>query len=295
MRGDRRRACLVDVAVTLVLRYADVGVATYASLRVVGEPARTVTWVVQEPDLVAALDQLSAALPDPVAAEARRDAVERAVASGPFATPATELAIARTLGRSLLSPQAWQLLVDYVASPRAALFVSPSARMARVPWGLLAMPNDDGFRLMEFTDVLMAAPSNIANSTRTAAEWDERRDGSPLLRVGATYDVPGYFAQALIYDPGTGDLVGREFTDDVSYSCFGDISRDCASTSPYDYLIDCAGLDAGAFGDAASVACERVAGAVGGTIGAPGVAMYASSRLSPSTWRQSKPAPKKCF
>jgi len=99
-------------------------------------------------------------------------------------------------------------------------------------------------------------------------------DGSPLLRVGATYDVPGYFAQALIYDPGTGDLVGREFTDDVSYSCFGDISRDCASTSPYDYLIDCAGLDAGAFGDAASVACERVAGAVaadGGVIADAGL------------------------
>ena len=32
---------MVDVAVTLVLRFADVGIATYASLRVVGEPART--------------------------------------------------------------------------------------------------------------------------------------------------------------------------------------------------------------------------------------------------------------
>ena len=43
--------CLVDVAVTLVLRFADVGIATYASLRVVGQPARTVTWAVQESDL----------------------------------------------------------------------------------------------------------------------------------------------------------------------------------------------------------------------------------------------------
>ena len=36
---------------TLVLRFADVGVATYASLRVVGQPSRTVTWVENVPPL----------------------------------------------------------------------------------------------------------------------------------------------------------------------------------------------------------------------------------------------------
>jgi hypothetical protein len=177
------------VAITLVLRFADVGIATYASLRVVGEPARTVTWVVQESDLVAALDQLSSALPDPVASETRRDAVERAIATGPFAVPAAELAVARTLGAQLMAPQAWQLLVDCVASPRAALFVSPSARLARVPWGLLAMPDGDGHRLMELADVLMAAPSNIIHSSRTPAGWDDRRDGPPLLILDPR--VPG--------------------------------------------------------------------------------------------------------
>jgi hypothetical protein len=177
------------VAVTLVLRFADVGVATYASLRVVGQPARTVTWAVQETDLLAALDQLSTALPDPRASETRRDAVERAIATGPFAAPETELAIARTLGTQLLSPEAWQLLNDCVASPRATLFVSPSARLARVPWGLLAMPSDAGYRLIELADVLMAAPSNIVHSVRTPARWDDRRDGPPLLILDPR--VPG--------------------------------------------------------------------------------------------------------
>ena len=130
----------------------------------VGQPDKTVTWVIEESDLVAALDQLSTALPDPRAAETRRDAVERAITAGPFAAPATELAMARTLGAQLLAPAAWQLLTEYVASPRAALFVSPSARLARVPWGLLAMPGDDGYRLMELADMLMAAPSNIVHS-----------------------------------------------------------------------------------------------------------------------------------
>ena len=190
------------MAVTLVLRFADVGVATYASLRVVGEPARTVTWVVQETELAAALEQLSTALPDPVDAESRRDAVERAIATGPFATPATELAIARTLGRSLLAPAAWHLLVDCVASPRAALFVSPSARLARVPWGLLALPDDDGIRLNELVDVLMAAPSNIVNSARTPAFWDDRRDSPPLLLLDPR--VPGQRP-----DSALGSVLGR--------------------------------------------------------------------------------------
>src|SRR6185312_1242832 len=70
-RCHGRRAGLGDVAVTdtgrvtLVLRYADVGIATYASLRIVGQPERTVTWLVEEPILLAALEELADALPDP--------------------------------------------------------------------------------------------------------------------------------------------------------------------------------------------------------------------------------------
>lgn len=190
------------MAVTLVLRFADVGIATYASLRVVGEPARTVTWMVEESDLVAALDQLSSALPDPRLSETQRDAVERAVATGPFAAPATELALASALGTQLLAPAAWQLLTDCVASPRAALFVSPSARLARVPWGLLAMPTDDGYRLMELADVLMAAPSNIVQSARTPAVWDECRDAPSLLILDPR--VPGQRP-----DSALGSVLGR--------------------------------------------------------------------------------------
>ena len=190
------------MAVTLVLRFADVGIATYASLRVVGQPERTSTWAISESDLVAALDQLSTALPDPRASETRRDAVERAITTGPFAAPVTELAIARTLGAQLLAPAAWQLLTECAASPRAALFVSPSARLARVPWGLLALPDDDGYRLVELADVLMAAPSNIVHSARTPAVWDDRRDDPPLLILDPR--VPGQRP-----DSALGSVLGR--------------------------------------------------------------------------------------
>src|SRR5947209_2613158 len=176
---------------TLVLRYADVGIATYASLRIVGQPARTVTWVVEEPILLAALHELADAIPEPHGCESQRDAIERALTRGPFARPDTELTVAYILGVLLIGSAGWQLLTDCMASPRAVLFVAPSARLARVPWGLLALPKSgpskeelvrarqeamtpggrvaaripwqladikehtDGYRLMELVDVLM--------------------------------------------------------------------------------------------------------------------------------------------
>ncbi len=187
---------------TLVLRFADVGVATYASLRVVGQPSRTVTWAVEEPALVAALEKLAQALPDPHGSETQRDAVQRAIATGPFASPSAESEIARDLGFELLAAPAWQLLADCVVSPRAALFVSPSARLARVPWAALAMPGDDGFRLIELVDVLMAAPPNIVNASRTPLDWNSRKSGPPLLLLDPR--VPGQRP-----DSALGSVLGR--------------------------------------------------------------------------------------
>ena len=185
-----------------MLRFADVGVATYASLRVVGQPSRTVTWVVEEPTLVAALEKLARALPDPHGPETQRDAVQRAIATGPFASPSAEMEIARDLGSQLLAAPAWQLLTDCATSPRAALFVSPSARLARVPWAALAMPGDEGFRLIELVDVLMAAPPNIANASRRPVDWHSRKSGPPLLVLDPR--VPGQRP-----DSPLGSVLGR--------------------------------------------------------------------------------------
>ena len=203
---------------TLVLRFADVGVATYASLRVVGEPSRTVTWVVEEPTLVAALEQLAKALPDPQGSETQRDAVERAIATGPFASPPAELEIARDLGAQLLAALAWRLLTDCVASPRAALFVSPSARLARVPWAALAMPGTDGFRLIELVDVLMAAPPNIVNASRAPDDWNSRKGGPPLLVLDPR--VPGQRP-----DSPLGSVLGRPSPETPLARHFGELMQ----------------------------------------------------------------------
>jgi hypothetical protein len=124
----------------MVLRFADLGTATYASIRIVGAPERTVSWVLEEPLLLAALAELDAALPEPQPGESVADALARALSAGPFAATESELVLAYRLGVLLLADVAWQLLLEHVSSPRAVLFVSPSARLARVPWGLLAVP-----------------------------------------------------------------------------------------------------------------------------------------------------------
>ncbi|KUH88350.1 MULTISPECIES: CHAT domain-containing protein [unclassified Mycobacterium] len=210
---------MVHVAVTgtLVLRFADVGVATYASLRVVGDPAKTVTWVVEQSGVVAAEDRLGGALPDPVDAESRLDALDRAINEGAFSSPTSEFELARTLGTQLIAPAAWQLLLDHASSPRATLFVSPSARLARMPWGLLAMPSDEGHRLMELVEVLLAPPPNIVNAPRTPAGWASRRDNPALLVLDPR--VPGQRP-----DSALGSVLGRPAPDTVLSRHFADLA-----------------------------------------------------------------------
>ncbi|MDT5105268.1 MAG: hypothetical protein QOI25_2781 [Mycobacterium sp.] len=227
---------------TLVLRFADVGVATYASLRVVGEPSRTVTWVIEEPLLLAALEELAGALPEPNPGETIADALNRALTAGPFAAQASEQTLAYRLGVLLVSDAGWQLLLEYVSAPRAVLFVSPSARLARVPWGLLALPTvrpsaeemvrartaaitaegksaaripwptadvgsrTEDYRLMELVEVLMAVPANIVHSPRPHTEWTRRVDRPPLLVLDPR--VPGQRA-----DSALGSVLGRPSPD----------------------------------------------------------------------------------
>jgi CHAT domain len=241
---------MVHVALTLVLRFADVGIATYGSLRIVGRPERTVTWVVEEPLLLSALAELDAALPEPLSGESPVDALDRALGSGPFASQATELTLAYRLGVLLLSDAAWRLLVEHTASPRAVLFVSPSARLARVPWGLLAMPTvrpspdelvrarvaaitqegpgaaripwpagdveelTEAHRLMELVEVLMAVPANIANAPRASIEWSRRAGRPPLLVLDPR--VPNQRPDSTL-----GSVLGRPTPDTVLARHFG--------------------------------------------------------------------------
>lgn len=238
---------------TLILRFADVGIATYASLRVVGQPERTVTWVVEETILLAALEEIAAALPDPRDAETAVDALQRALSGGTFTTLGAELTLAYRLGVLLISAAGWELVSECVNDPRAVLFVAPSARLGRVPWGLLALPAvrpevtamlaarqeaitpdgpmpatipwpageidvlTEGFRLLEFVDVLMAVPANIAHSRRVNTP---RPAADPLLILDPR--VPGQRP-----DSALGSVLGRPAPDTVLARHYADLMDRC--------------------------------------------------------------------
>lgn len=201
---------------TLVLRFADVGIATYVSLRVVGEPERSVTWVIEEPHLQAVEALLNPALPDPIGTETPADAIERAMTTGAFATAEAELELARLLGSHLIGIDGWQLLADCVADVRPVLFVTPSPRLGRVPWGQLAMPGLDAFRLMELVDVLMAVPPNIVHAPRHPARWEDRRGGPPVLVLDPR--IPGQRP-----DSALGSVLGRPSPQTPLAEHFGDL------------------------------------------------------------------------
>lgn len=204
------------MTVTLVLRLADVGIATYASLRVVGEPQRSVAWVIEQPNLEAVEAALNPALPDPIGSETAADAIQRAVTTGAFADGAAEFELARLLGTQLIGAEAWKLLADCVDAPRPVLFVTPSPRLGRVPWGQLAMPGPHGFRLMEMADVLMAVPPNIVHAPRRPGSWQDRRDRPPVLLLDPR--IPGQRP-----DSALGSVLGRPSTQTPLTRHFGEL------------------------------------------------------------------------
>ncbi|WP_207840280.1 CHAT domain-containing protein [Williamsia soli] len=229
---------------TLVLRFADVGVATYGSLRVVGDPARTVTWVVADSHLNAATALLDAALPVPYGEESAGDAIDRALTAGPLASPDSELRWSYQLGSLLLSVQAWTLLSECVADPRPMLFVTPTARLAQTPFAMLAVPTalslanglvdttpaefsggqelpdlpelTDGYRLMEIADVVMAPPANIVRAPRRVVSWEDRRHNPPVLLLDPR--VPGQRP-----DSPLGSVLGRPSPTSVVAQHFAEI------------------------------------------------------------------------
>ncbi|WP_409431549.1 CHAT domain-containing protein [Mycobacterium sp. SMC-16] len=212
-----------DTTTMLVLRFADIGSATYVSLRVVGSPERLVTWMVAEDVLLAVIAALAEALPDPLEGEQLSAALTRSLATGPFAAVARERELARLLG-ALLPDEAWDLLRQYTGDPELpVLFVSPSARLSRVPWGLLAQPSGTADqRLIELADLLLAVPANIANAPRRQSL---PAGGQPLLLLDPK--VPGQRP-----DSALGSVLGRPAPDTELARHFGERPALPAVTAP---------------------------------------------------------------
>ena len=120
--------------------------------------------------------------------ETQRDAVQRAIATGPFASPSRRIGDRARPGRPVArrtGVAAADRLRD-LAARRAVRLTERAAGAGAV--GALAMPGDEGFRLIELVDVLMAAPPNIANASRRPVDWrssDERSAAAGARSAGA--------------------------------------------------------------------------------------------------------------
>lgn len=166
----------------LLLRAADAG-RTYVTWRWLDDPNNPRAQVLNPTQLDNALNALERALPAPVAGEDSDHAVRRALTHGAFASPSTEKQLGEQLADAVLPRALIAELVDRTASrtaPQVRLRVTPSPRLAHVPWELLVLP--DGRRLMELAHVTYDPPAVL--------HADRSVDPTPWVRLQKEHDVP---------------------------------------------------------------------------------------------------------
>lgn len=153
----------------LVVRAADHG-ATYLTWRCPDEPRVADFAALDRDDLGAVLEELHAALPGKRHGEDGRAAAERALGTGAFADPVREAALSNALSAAVLPGELARRLTAVDAADRVRLRVTPSPRLAQVPWELLVLP--DGRRLVEVADVCHDPPATLfAGRGRSPGRW----------------------------------------------------------------------------------------------------------------------------
>ncbi|RMI34401.1 CHAT domain-containing protein [Nocardia stercoris] len=163
--------------------------------RAVSEPGIA---VVPEDQVVALVERVAAALPNPT----RPDGLESALTASELVDPVAELDLAQQLSRTFLPYRlAEQLYRYYTAGVRPRIRIQPSPRVAQIPWELMAP--DPAVRLLDLADISQLAPAGLIHTPgRTQRSWGESAD---LPRV-AVLDprVPGFRA-----DSALGSVLGR--------------------------------------------------------------------------------------
>ncbi|MFI9507090.1 CHAT domain-containing protein [Nocardia sp. NPDC052566] len=182
---------------TVLVRMADAG-DIYISWRWLHHDAAPGVSFAREAEVAEALQQLKTALPDPSVP----GSLEHALTAGPFATPATEYELGRTLSRTFLHLQLATQLRDLLQQGvRPHIRIQPAPRLAQIPWELLA-PSPE-FRLLDIADLSALAPAGIVGAPdRKANSWNETRD-QPIVAI-LDPRIPGYRA-----DSPLGSILGR--------------------------------------------------------------------------------------
>lgn len=180
----------------LLVRAADAG-ATYLSWTWLTEPYTPHARKLDPAALGAALDLLDAALPVPRNGESGDDAVIRVLSTGALADLASERALSRALADAVLPEQMRHQLAERITAGRAVrVRVTPSPRLARVPWEILVLDDTDR-RLVEVAEIRYDPPATVhARRSRPPTPWHHVRD-RPVLFVVDPKQPAGAGAQVL--------------------------------------------------------------------------------------------------
>jgi hypothetical protein len=190
------------VSRVLLVRAADQG-ATYLTWRWLDDPRQPCYALLDTAALTAALDELRHALPHPLEGETDTQAAARALADGAFADPGREHALATRLAAAVLPAPLAAALAATGTGPALRLRVIPSPRLARLPWELLALPDDR--RLLEVADICADPPATLhAGRGRQPTPWPELT-GQPVLYL-LDPKTPGDLLPPVLDDDGRDSL-----------------------------------------------------------------------------------------
>lgn len=111
--------------------------------------------------------------------ETEAEALERALTTGAFATPAAEADLSARLSAALLPPELRGELAGRRRDDRIRIRVTPSPRLAQVPWELLTI--DGERRLLDIAEIVHDPPATVhAARGRLPRPWTEVCDLPPL-------------------------------------------------------------------------------------------------------------------
>ncbi|MEH6807071.1 MAG: CHAT domain-containing protein [Rhodococcus erythropolis] len=166
----------------VVIRAADAG-DTYISWRWTDDLERPSSARLAADDVLAALNRLDAALMTPLEGESPEQAAIRAMTSGAFSSPDSERELAAELTRCIFPKQlAEELQTRTTAGTRVRIRLTPSPRLARIPWELFLLR--DGTRLMRTAHVVHQLPAAVLpHHSLEPVSWTQARDEPAVFVV----------------------------------------------------------------------------------------------------------------
>lgn len=166
----------------VLLRAVDRG-HTYLAWRWLDRPDEPDYVVIDAAAAAAAGAALESALFTPLRGETGAEAAHRALVTGAFAGPDRERALARSLTGAFLPDRLRTQIRDrWRSGERVRVRVTPSPRLARVPWELLWI--DARHRLIDAATVVHEPPAVVhAGRARTPENWQDVRDRPVLFLI----------------------------------------------------------------------------------------------------------------